>query len=84
MLPKSLEQANAPTSEAGGIETQSQGDTCGYKTGVCLVVAFLTRLTLQEKIVSNNKLHHLGITGGHIPPSCLVQVFRLSLQCFNF
>ncbi|XP_061004455.1 syncoilin isoform X1 [Dama dama] len=25
MLPKSLEQANAPTSEAGGIETQSQG-----------------------------------------------------------
>ncbi|KAB0357228.1 hypothetical protein FD754_001384 [Muntiacus muntjak] len=25
MLPKSLEQANAPTSETGGIETQSQG-----------------------------------------------------------
>uniref|UniRef100_A0A452FN20 Syncoilin, intermediate filament protein n=1 Tax=Capra hircus TaxID=9925 RepID=A0A452FN20_CAPHI len=27
MLPKSLEQVNAPTSEAGGIETPSQGDT---------------------------------------------------------
>uniref|UniRef100_A0A8C9PNE7 Syncoilin, intermediate filament protein n=1 Tax=Spermophilus dauricus TaxID=99837 RepID=A0A8C9PNE7_SPEDA len=29
MLPKSLEQADAPTSQAGGIETQSQGDLCG-------------------------------------------------------
>lgn len=38
MLPKSLEQA--PTSQAGGIETQSQGDPCGYKSGVC-IIAFL-------------------------------------------
>nr|XP_012620840.1 syncoilin isoform X1 [Microcebus murinus] len=29
MLPKSLEQADAPTPQAGGIETQSQGDLCG-------------------------------------------------------
>uniref|UniRef100_A0A8C6RFX5 Syncoilin n=1 Tax=Nannospalax galili TaxID=1026970 RepID=A0A8C6RFX5_NANGA len=29
MLPKSLEQADAPTSQAGGTETQSQGDLCG-------------------------------------------------------
>ncbi|XP_036112707.1 syncoilin [Molossus molossus] len=42
-LPKSPEQANAPTSQAGGIETQSQGDPCGYKSGVC-IVAFLTIL----------------------------------------
>lgn len=36
MLSKSLERASAPTSEAGGIETQSQGDPCGYKNGVCI------------------------------------------------
>ncbi|XP_059874449.1 syncoilin isoform X1 [Delphinus delphis] len=28
LLPKSLEQANAPTSEASGIQTQPQGDPC--------------------------------------------------------
>ncbi|XP_016074721.1 PREDICTED: syncoilin [Miniopterus natalensis] len=43
MLPKGPEQANAPTSQAGGTETQSQGDPCGYKSGVC-IVAFLTIL----------------------------------------
>lgn len=37
MLPKGPEQANAPTSQAGGTETQSQGDPCGYKSGVCIV-----------------------------------------------
>lgn len=42
MLPKSLEQANAPTSQAGGIEKQSQGDPYGYKSGVCPAAAFLT------------------------------------------
>ncbi|KAB1268943.1 Syncoilin [Camelus dromedarius] len=42
MLPRSLEQANAPTSEAGGIETQSQGDPCGLKSGVCIDAAILT------------------------------------------
>lgn len=50
MLPKSLEQVNAPTSEAGGIETPSQGDTYGYKSGVCPVAAFLTRLMPQKKL----------------------------------
>lgn len=44
MLLKSLEQANAPTSQTGGIETQSQGDPCGYKSGVCIIAAFLTIL----------------------------------------
>ena len=51
MLPKSLEQANVPTSEAGGIETPSQGDTYGYKSGVCLIAAFLTGLMPQKKPV---------------------------------
>ncbi|XP_066231831.1 syncoilin isoform X1 [Saccopteryx leptura] len=37
MIPKSLEQANTPTSQTGGIETQSQGDLCGCKSGVCIV-----------------------------------------------
>lgn len=50
MLPKSLEQVNAPTSEAGGIETPSQGDTYGYKSGVCPVATFLTRLMPQKKL----------------------------------
>lgn len=39
MLPKSLEQANTPTSQAGGIETQSQGDPCRYKSGVCILLS---------------------------------------------
>lgn len=39
MQSKNLEEANAPTSQAGGIETQSQGDPCGYKSGVCGVAA---------------------------------------------
>lgn len=39
MLPKSPEQANTPTSQAGGIETQSQGDPCGYKSGVCILLS---------------------------------------------
>lgn len=37
-LPKSPEQANTPTSQAGGIETQSQGDPCRYKSGVCILL----------------------------------------------
>ncbi|XP_054194864.1 syncoilin isoform X1 [Homo sapiens] len=44
LLPKSLEQADAPTSQAGGMETQSQGDLCEEKSGVCIVTAFLTIL----------------------------------------
>uniref|UniRef100_A0A2R9AFR5 Syncoilin, intermediate filament protein n=1 Tax=Pan paniscus TaxID=9597 RepID=A0A2R9AFR5_PANPA len=40
----SLEQADAPTSQAGGMETQSQGDLCEEKSGVCIVTAFLTIL----------------------------------------
>lgn len=44
MQPKNPEQANAPTAQAGGIETQSQGDPCGYKSGVCIAAAFLTIL----------------------------------------
>lgn len=39
MLPKSLGQANAPTSQAGGTETQSQGDPWGYNSGVCIIAA---------------------------------------------
>lgn len=37
MQSKTLEQANAPTSQAGGIETQSQGDPCGYKSVFALL-----------------------------------------------
>lgn len=35
MLPRSLEQAAAPISQAGGVETQSQGDLHWQKSGAC-------------------------------------------------
>lgn len=39
MLPKSLGQADVLTSQAGGMETQSQGDPWGFKSGVYIVAA---------------------------------------------
>lgn len=44
MLPKSLEQADALTSQAGGMEKQSQGDLCVQRNGACIITAFLTIL----------------------------------------
>lgn len=74
MLPKSLEQADAPTSQAGGMETQSQGDLCGEKSGVCIVTAFLTILI--------NVLKTTGRAGWLMPNVCEIITLQLkSMIC---
>lgn len=52
MLPKSLEQVNAPTSEAGGIETlfRLKVILAGYKSGVCPCCHFPNKTNASKKL----------------------------------
>ena len=64
MLHKSLEQA-------GGIETQSQGDPCGCESGVC--IACLTILMPEKNLSVCPMANHLVMTHtSNLPGSSIV------------